>query len=221
MLSALRRQQALTPDESLANVLNRLEEAVDGNLDVKTKEEVLRHLDAADPANLLLQSIKGFVLDVDPSEHSGIPFYFQARDWFLRSYRRFLQHRWFDRAFIAIFAAAAVGQVTVVVAFFFGQDVFGGADGWSFVAVASFTSSTGAGILIIIGLWRLRYSHLDSYHWFTRAILVNIFITQVFVFLDSQLAGIGGLVLDLLFYIALQFLIELEETPSLVRKPPN
>jgi hypothetical protein len=40
-----------------------------------------------------------------------------------------------------------------------------------------------------------------------RGILVWILITQVFVFYSSQLAGLGGLVIDLVAYGSLRFAI--------------
>jgi hypothetical protein len=43
-----------------------------------------------------------------------------------------------------------------------------------------------------------------------RGLLVWILVTQVFVFYSSQLAGIGGLAVDLLAYGSLRFAISRE-----------
>ncbi len=65
--------------------------------------------------------------------------------------------------------------------------------------------------MILIGASRLRRSRVDAYRWFMRGILVNIFVTQVFVFFESELRSMGGLVISILIYVALTFMIEREK----------
>jgi hypothetical protein len=49
-----------------------------------------------------------------------------------------------------------------------------------------------------------------AYRWFMRGLLVWLLITQVFVFYSSQLAGTGGLVVDLIAYGSLRFALTRE-----------
>ncbi len=60
------------------------------------------------------------------------------------------------------------------------------------------------------GWSRLRESRLAAYRWFMRGLLIWILITQVFVFYSSQLAGLGGLVVDLVAYGSLRLATILE-----------
>ena len=60
------------------------------------------------------------------------------------------------------------------------------------------------------GLLSLRTSRLAAYRWFMRGLLIWLLITQVFVFYSSQLAGTGGLVVDLIAYGSLRFALTRE-----------
>jgi hypothetical protein len=51
---------------------------------------------------------------------------------------------------------------------------------------------------------------MAAYHWFMRGLLVWILVTQVFVFDNSQLAGLGGLAVDLVAYGSLRFAVARE-----------
>jgi hypothetical protein len=62
--------------------------------------------------------------------------------------------------------------------------------------IGGFSSS----VLVLTGLLVLKSSRKKAVHWFKRAILVNIFVTQVFLFYQSQLTAIWGLIINLLVY---------------------
>jgi len=66
-----------------------------------------------------------------------------------------------------------------------------------------------SGSVVIVGLFRLRSSRRSAVHWFKRAILLNIFVTQVFIFYQSQLTAIWGLGIDLLVYVCIDYYIRL------------
>ena len=55
-----------------------------------------------------------------------------------------------------------------------------------------------------------------AYRWFERGILVQIFVTQVFEFAHEQLAGVFGLVVNLLIWVALRSMIRAEIEQELV-----
>ncbi|MCK5130895.1 MAG: hypothetical protein KAR40_01935 [Candidatus Sabulitectum sp.] len=61
-----------------------------------------------------------------------------------------------------------------------------------------------SGIMVLVGVFMLRRSLLHAFLWFKRAILVSIFITQIFLFYHSQLTAIWGLAVDLLFYAGIE-----------------
>ena len=75
------------------------------------------------------------------------------------------------------------------------------------VQVGLLVSSVVSSIMIVIGVLLLPRSSLEAYSWFKRAILVSIFLTQVFLFYTQQLLALGALLLNLLVLAALNTLI--------------
>ena len=75
------------------------------------------------------------------------------------------------------------------------------------VQVGLLASSVVSSIMIVIGVLTLSKSRLQAYSWFKQAILVSIFLTQVFLFYIQQLLALGTLLLNLLVLIALNILI--------------
>ena len=80
--------------------------------------------------------------------------------------------------------------------------------GWIPMENVSGISLTGAGvssILVFIGLLMLKSSRRKAVHWFKLAVLVNVFVTQVFLFYQSQLTALWGLIIDLLVYACIDY----------------
>jgi hypothetical protein len=75
------------------------------------------------------------------------------------------------------------------------------------VQVGLLGSSVVSSIMIVIGVLFLRRSPLQAYAWFKRAVLVSIFLTQVFLFYTQQLLALGALAVNLLVLGALNALI--------------
>lgn len=210
VLRTLRHRDALSPEDSLANVFNHLAGAARGYLDVNAKGRVTELLNRADSGNPLVQSLKEYLADIESHETSDMSFYFRLRDTLIRWYSRVVLHRWFPRILIGFFVLFVVAQLTVIVALITAQIFVEDAETITFVQGAQLTASSMAGALVAIGIWQNRRSRLEAYRWFLRAILVSIFITQVFAFLDTQFGALSGLIVDVLVYIALSFMIERE-----------
>lgn len=69
--------------------------------------------------------------------------------------------------------------------------------------VGAFFSS----MFVLIGLLRFRSSRITAAHWFKRAVLINIFVTQIFLFYQSQLTALWGLAVTLLVYVCISYYI--------------
>ena len=138
-------------------------------------------------------------------------FYFKIRDALARKYRRIVLQGWFRPALLAFFAIFALGHIGIVVFLVtVGFTVGTAALELNFAARAQLGSSVATGLIVAWGIWRLRRSRLIAYRWFARAMLVSIFVTQVFAFLETEFAALGGLAISLLIYAALRYMIEQE-----------
>ena len=61
--------------------------------------------------------------------------------------------------------------------------------------------------MVVVGLLALaRGERLVAYAWLARALLVSIFITRVFSFVESQFGAVIGLGFDVLLLISVQLM---------------
>jgi len=136
-------------------------------------------------------------------------------------YLRVIRRRAFRPAVGWLFALWALGSVVGVFELVLplGIDVGGALPGFrsdslshlQFVNVASLVGSATSAVLVALGLWQLaRGSRLDAYRWFERALLVSIFGTRVFAFVESQFGAVFGLAIDLLLLVTVRYVAEQE-----------
>lgn len=130
--------------------------------------------------------------------------YFGIREFLDRTYDRFSSQPWFSKALVAIALVAGAFNLWRVV-------------WWAFLAEARFVwePGTGSGLLSILFLWigifSLRRSTVSAYRWWQRAVLMNLLVTQIFLFNKDQFGALTGLAWDLVLYGALRYLIAREE----------
>ncbi len=125
-------------------------------------------------------------------------------------YVRLAANASFDRAVVVVVVAYAVAAVAGVLALAIATGSAGSSDAWTVSHVGSGLSTLVGAALVARGVVALRNSRAAAYHWFLRGLLVWILVTQVFVFYASQLAGLGGLVVDLAAYASLRVALRSE-----------
>jgi hypothetical protein len=76
---------------------------------------------------------------------------------------------------------------------------------------AEIISALVPGLLVLLGILRLRRSRLDAYRTFKTAILIIIFVTQFFAFYHQQLIAVFGLALNIVILATLRTMIHQEE----------
>jgi hypothetical protein len=116
---------------------------------------------------------------------------------------------------VVAYAAVTVAGVALVV---IAAPPGGGAETSGVATFAQIGSTVAGAALVGRGVLSLPRSRAAAYHWFMRGLLVWILVTQVFVFYSSQLAGLGGLAVDLVAYGSLRFAITRE---SLAGRTPD
>jgi uncharacterized membrane protein len=87
-------------------------------------------------------------------------------------------------------------------------------------------SEAVAGVLVMIGIAQLaKRDRLDAYRWFERALLVQIFITQVFAFVSSQFSAVFGLGVAVLLLVTIRYMIRgerhLQQAAEVAKPPPE
>jgi hypothetical protein len=148
----------------------------------------------------LNEEIRRYLEDIEAARGSRFRRYFQLRDWLDDSYRRVVSRRWFEMALTAGFLIVGFGELLGVIGI-----MIHGRGGEPSVPAAQAASSAISTLCIWVGIWKLRSSRLAAYVWFERSVLVNLLVTQIFLFYDSQLAALGGLAVNLALYVALRY----------------
>ncbi len=75
------------------------------------------------------------------------------------------------------------------------------------MAILQLIATVVAGGFAIAGVWRLRTSNVEALELFAKSVLIDIFLTQTFLFYRIANGGIVILALSVLLYLALRGLI--------------
>ncbi|MCW3034045.1 MAG: hypothetical protein JWM60_2390 [Solirubrobacterales bacterium] len=232
-IRALERRRGLTQLELLANALDLTAEAARHDLDVREKRRALAMLDQVDPANPMLAPVRTMLVSLNAIE-PGPPAWpsraaLRCRD----AYLDFAEQPRFNPLVTVVIAVWAVVSMflTFELVLSIGLHLGGAAHGavsddldqLSVLNWASLASSTTSGVLVVVGLVRLRAGErLDAYRWFERALLVSIFVTRTFSFVESQFGAVFGLSIDLLLLISVGLMTKGErQRESSVLRPAD
>jgi len=201
--------RVLSRQEALANALHLLAGNLDRPIEPGDRARIQRLLGLAEPTPAISQFVQGYLARVPESAAHETPV---ARlDHRLSDgYERLMAHPWAERALVVgvvAYAVAAMLGVTIVAA---STPVDPTGQTSAFATTAQLVSTIVGASCVALGVVRLRRSRAAAYHWFMRGLLVWILVTQVFVFYSSQLAGLGGLVVDLVAYGSLRFALARE-----------
>ncbi len=130
-----------------------------------------------------------------------------------RRYERWCGQRWFRRVVIGTMAAfAALQALGILIVVLAGALYLAGADvtlelGSTVDQVGETVSDFVAGGLVIAGLVRLRQGRtLEAYRWFDRSLLVEIFVGQVFAYIDHSFIATWGFLICVALLISVRFM---------------
>jgi hypothetical protein len=155
--------------------------------------------------SLLNQQLRALLAADGAATPSGL-WYRAWRARLARDYRRLATHPAFASVLSAIFVVSAISRVLTI-----GSLMLGGTREQQTVHGIQAAAVVASGVFVVLGALRLPRSRLAAYRWFQRSVLVSILVVQFFLFLESQLAALGGLAVDLLLYLALSYMIRREQ----------
>jgi hypothetical protein len=213
---AIVRDPVMSPAEYLANAVLLLEDGTLRGLDAAERERALTYLRCAESHNRhLADALTAAIRHVPllPEERPGLPARLGRA---LRArYPALVGRPWFAPALTALFVLLALYMVALAVVLIVADADFSPRrPGISFAEAGHQLSALAAGGCALIGVLSLARSRPAAYEWFRRAMLVSIFLGQVFAFYEQQLAAIVGLAVSLLLLVTLDQLIDLERRDS-------
>jgi hypothetical protein len=199
-------RRSLSSDELLINAADMLREVILGGATHAELVRARRLLDRSGFEGPLADGLRD-VLDSASRAPEQVSLIATAATFAWRTYDRLIQWPWFARAIWIIFVAQAVLGLFAAIAL-----------GWATmhndtppIQVGTLIASAISLGLVLIGVVELPRSRLEAYHWFERAVLVSILITQVLVFWQDQLTSLGGVLWDLALLTTLRFVLKQEE----------
>jgi hypothetical protein len=209
------QRRDLGPDEALLNALEALKSAAIGELSEPRRAASLALLDRTGADDPLARQVRTLLADEDCLPAPNPNRFEQWGHTVRASYLGLTQHPWFRQLVTWWFAVYAVAAVAAAVLLSLDHNAIKGFEEWAVTL-----SSIVAGLLMLVGLLRIRHSRVAAYRWFERGILVQIFVTQVFEFTQQQLAGVLGLAFNLLLWVAIRSMIRAEVEQELVEREP-
>jgi hypothetical protein len=199
----LSRRQVLSSREYQLNALTQLEEAILRDLDPTEKarvETLLAKADQKDPITKQLQKLLSSVRTIPPLLPGRAK---RLVKWADKQYETFWHNRnsgiWVRSFFLleaGVFVFAVLGVIYAGVDGAF--DIFKGEVSYSAELVwGQLIASVAAAGFAIHGAILVRTSRLRAYEQFRRATMVNIFLTQFFMFSRIELAAVPGFFFNL------------------------
>jgi hypothetical protein len=211
----LQRRERLGPDDQVANAVEVLVDAARRDLDESERRQALALLARADAGDQLVASLRGIFerLDARPSKPPGRGAVALAS--VRRLIGRFTAWPGFENCLAWVFGVWALLSVVTVfeLVLSVGLDLGGAHSGYvsdrvgdlAFVNIASLVSSLASAVLVAVGVTQLRRGDREAaYRNFELALLIAIFVTEVFSFVESQFGAVFGLAITLVLLAALR-----------------
>lgn len=201
--------------EGTLNAIEALKSAAIGDLDEPDRREALALLDSTGASGDFVTRVRSLLDDVpalpprQPAWPARIALVVRAR------YLRITDHPKFPTAADVMFLVfAAVIVVDVILLAIDGPGIV------TFAERVTLGSSIAAAVLIVIGAFLLHGNRLHAYRWFDRGLLVQLYVVQIFVFAEEQLAGTIGLVITLTVWIVLRSAMKAERERAAMTPEP-
>ncbi len=213
----LSRTERLSADEYELNALNQVGEAVSRNLSRTDKRRIAELLAKADGDSPITRELKQLLkrLETVPTPAPG-----RVQRW-LKAVDKQYQHFWRLRRSHQLISVIFVAQAAVFVIVTLGTvfhnfgslgSIFQVHDTYDHkLIIGQLASSAVAGLFAIAGAIELFRSRLQAFELFRKAVLINLLLTEFFVFSRLQFGAVPGFLVNLALLIALRYAIHEEQ----------
>ena len=216
LFNFLSRTNKLSSMEYQLNALQQLEEAVRLDLDPREKRHIRQLLIKADQSSPITQELMAMVsrLETVPEplprfmrkllQHSDQVY---NRFWRQRGSRRLIGGLFVAEAliFLLLVLAGLVNNLDAVRDFLQGHSTYGHG-----LIIGQFAASCVVAGYAVAGAVKLRTSRVEAFEQFRRATLVNIFLTEFFIFSRIQFGAIPSFTLNVILLLALRYALHQE-----------
>lgn len=185
------------------NALEVAKDVVIYDLNEQEKKRALQFLEKSNSDDPLVKDLKQLFNSIQAEESKMGPIG-KTRRWLSRHYFQLVAAPWFSNALIIIFVAFSAWTLLDII--------------WEIKILPTFAQwgqlifSAVSILFVLAGAYlMLEKKRLHAYQMFRRALLVSIFLTQFFLFLEDQLSATVVLAVNLIFYLSIRYMISEEK----------
>lgn len=207
----LTKDQPLSSREYQLNAIAQLEEAIAFDMDAGEKRQVIELLAKADPHSNITKELKRLVETIEISGDEKPGFVHRLSVKADKIYSHYWKQKNSNLLIRALFIFQIIGLFTTILAttymnisdikLFFDDEFSYGEE----LIIGQFLSATVAAGFVFYGLIRLPESRVYAFEQFRRATLINIYLTQFFLFSRIQFGALPGLIFNIVLLIIIGF----------------
>lgn len=213
----LARAQKLTSREYQLNAMAQLEEAILHDMDPLEKRRAKALLAKASRRSIITQQLGQFLDSVDLVPASQPPALRRLLRYLDRLYVSFWKKRTTRTlvrlffiiealAFVLAIAGTAYSNLNDITGLFSGDITYGAG-----LIVGQFVASLVAAGFAVVGTIRLAASRLAAFEYFRRATLINLFLTEFFVFSRIEFDALPGFISNLSILLLITYVMHQEQ----------
>lgn len=216
LFNFLGRRERLSKREYALNALNQFEEAILEDLDPAEKRSISRLLAKADQKNPVTKALQTLLQEIDTVEAPTPNIFQKMRNFVDKEYQSFWKHKTSRRLVGAAFVLMAAYFMTTVLVSIFSSytrfdQLFSTHDTYADVLILGqlFASTVSSGFAVY-GAYKLLHSRREAFEQFRRALLINLLLTEFFIFSRIQFGAIPSFLVNLVLLIGLRYALHEE-----------
>lgn len=189
-----------TEEEYAVNAAEMIKQALVHDLEVDERSQALRYLKKADSRNVLVKILRKTLKELEAAPNKEPSLFHKVRKLLRNIYLNIIKNKMFNLTLITFFISYST--VNFIQAFFHFKHID------SFFDWGHMLSTIFSGIFVIVGIYTLiNFSRKRAYEYFRFAVLLHIFLTQFFLFIERQFTAIIALIFSIVIWNTLQYLI--------------
>jgi hypothetical protein len=215
-IEAIVRRPLFSEQEKLINAMELAKEVVLEDLDHRERRRALDLLKECSPSSPVTRALRELLYATESVPVPKADIYTATKYRIRRYYRKLVQKNWFVKAVISFFIlqslfALGLDFLLLYAKLHWGVDLHTIFPTLSFFDLAGLVSATLAATFVIFAITKMRSNRLEAYTLFKNAVLVQIFLVQVFLFYEAQFLALLGLAGNICVLLVLYYMIRQEK----------
>jgi hypothetical protein len=212
-----RERRGFTEDEYVASALDAFTDATVRGFNEAEKRQAVQLLEHAND-HPLTGSLRELIEHAPAGPEHAPSRFARVTAKARHRYERWSRQRWFRRLVVGVMGTyASIEALAVLLVVVAGGLSLAGADvtitlGSTVAQFSETISNFISAALVILGLMRLHQGRtLDAYQWFDRSLLIQIFLGQVFAYIDESFVATWGFLVCVVLLISVRFMAREEQ----------